>query len=125
MTVPGVPLADPSRYDAAYFRGRLKNDPKRLRSFRIEKEFLREHMDADTFLKGRVLDVGCSTGEFLESIGWDLGQAWGMEISDFARQKAQAAGISFDKDIFSEQDFFDLVVLRGTIQYLPSPFEYL
>ena len=72
-----------------------------------------------------MLDVGCSTGEFLETIGWDLSQAYGMEISEFAKQRAQKAGISFDKHLFSETDFFDLVVFRGTIQYLPSPFEYL
>ena len=48
-----------------------------------------------------------------------------MEIAEFAREQAKARGISFDRDIFSEADFFDLVIFRGTIQYIPSPFEYL
>jgi SAM-dependent methyltransferase len=58
-------------------------------------------------------------------MGWPMKNAWGMEISEFAKGEARRLGISFDKDVFSDRDFFDLVVLRGTIQYLPSPFEYL
>ena len=31
----------------------------------------------------------------------------------------------FDRDIFSESDFFDLVIIRGTIQHLDEPFLFL
>ena len=118
-------MAGAEKYDAAFFKTRQGNDALRAAAFLQEKRFLEERMDPAAFLKGRVLDVGCSTGEFLTTIGWDLSRAWGMEIAEFARQRAQAAGISFDKDAFSEKDFFDLVVFRGTIQYLPNPFEHL
>lgn len=40
-------------------------------------------------------DVGCSTGEFLEYINWD-GERYGMEISDYAKQKAEEKGIQFN-----------------------------
>jgi SAM-dependent methyltransferase len=118
-------MVDPSAYGSTYFAHRQKNDPVRLAAFAIERRLLEERLDPGVFLKGRVLDVGCSTGEFLETIGWDLSQAWGMEVSEYARQRAQSAGISFTKSIFDEENFFDLIVFRGTIQYLPNPFEYL
>ncbi len=113
------------KYDASYFRNRLGNDPLRAKTFAQEKRLLEERLGSGVFRSGTVLDIGCSTGEFLKALGWDLSRAYGMEVAEFAREKARASGISFEKDVFSERDFFDLVVLRGTIQYLPSPFEYL
>jgi SAM-dependent methyltransferase len=118
-------MAGAEKYDAGYFRTRQGNDALRVETFLQEKRFLEQRLAPAVFLKGRVVDVGCSTGEFLTTIGWDLSSAYGMEIADFARQRAAAAGISFEKDIFSEKDYFDLVVFRGTIQYLPNPFEHL
>jgi SAM-dependent methyltransferase len=118
-------MAAAEKYGADFFKTRQGNDPLRLEAFRREKAVLERHLAPETCRTGRVLDIGCSTGEFLQAIDWPLDQAWGMEISEFARERARALGISFDKDVFSDRDFFDLIVLRGTIQYLPSPFEYL
>jgi SAM-dependent methyltransferase len=118
-------MAAAEKYGADFFRTRQGNDPLRLEAFAREKRVLERHLTPETFRNGNVLDIGCSTGEFLRAIDWPMSHAWGMEISDFAKAQAKSSGISFDKDVFSETDFFDLVVLRGTIQYLPSPFEYL
>ena len=68
------------------------------------------------------MDVGCSTGEFLESINWNHDGRYGVEISEYAKEIAQARGIKFTKSL-DDIDFFDLIVFRGTIQYLLSPFE--
>jgi len=118
-------MAGAQKYDADYFQTRQGNDALRRETFLREKRLLERRLRPDVFLKGSVMDVGCSTGEFLTTIGWDLSKAFGMEIAEFARQRAKGAGISFDRDVFSEKDFFDLVVFRGTIQYLPNPFEHL
>ncbi|HEX2506691.1 MAG TPA: class I SAM-dependent methyltransferase [Miltoncostaeaceae bacterium] len=106
-------------YDEDYFETRLSNDPKRLAQFRWEGKLIRRYVAS-----GRAMDVGCSTGEFLQAIDWQ-GERYGMEISDYARVLAAENGVRFDRDIFSESDFFDLVIFRGTIQHLDEPFLFL
>ncbi len=106
-------------YKEDYFKMRLSNDPKRRAQFLSEGEFVRRYVS-----QGRVLDVGCSTGEFLTTIDWQ-GEKYGMEISPFARELAEVSGIKFTKDLFSEKDFFDLIVLRGTIQHLDETFRFV
>ena len=103
-------------YANDYFQERLNNDPKRLACFEQEKIFVYQYVN-----KGNILDVGCSTGEFLSAINWQ-GNKYGMEISNYAVDRAKKVGVSFDKDIFSEEDFFDLIIFRGTIQHLDQPF---
>lgn len=90
-----------------------------MKSFLQEKTFIQQFVE-----NGIICDVGCGTGEFLESINW-LGPRYGMEISDSAKDIAKGFQIDFEKNILTEKNFFDVVVLRGVIQHLPSPFEYL
>lgn len=108
-----------SHYDQSYFTHRMENDPKRLASFRSEKQFINQYITS-----GRLLDVGCSTGEFIASLNWK-GETYGMEVSEIAIDIAQKKGIQFDKDIFNVKDFFDLIIFRGTIQHIDTPFLYL
>ena len=107
-------------YDNAYFDKRKSNDKKRLISFEKEKILLKKFVS----FNGSVCDVGCSTGEFLQEIGWD-GPKFGMEVNLGAMELARSSGISFDKDILNTKDFFDLVIFRGTLQHLPDPFGYI
>ena len=116
-------MTDYEQFGKDYFRNRIGNDPVRLLSFLREKRYLVRFMGSEVFEKGKILDVGCSTGEFIEAIGWNRTGAYGMEISDFARTLAQDKGIRFDKTLFNTRDYFDVVVFRGTIQYLPNPFD--
>src|SRR5438034_1351273 len=98
-------------YPEAYFQRRRFNDARRLRQFELEGKFIRKYATDPS----RVLDVGCSNGEFLRTIRWQA-EMYGMEISDFARKMAEQNGIRFDKDLFNTEDFFDCVIFRGTIQ---------
>ena len=107
-------------YNKNYFKNRNFNDDKRIRAFLNEKQFISNHLD----LNGKVCDVGCSTGEFLETINWK-GARYGMEISDHAKEIAKQFGVDFTKDILTENAFFDAVIFRGTIQHLPMPFHYI
>jgi SAM-dependent methyltransferase len=106
-------------YGEDYFETRLSNDPKRVAQFLSEGKLIRRYIRS-----GRAMDIGCSTGEFLETIDWQ-DERFGMEISEYARNIAREAGVRFDRDIFSESDFFDLVIIRGTIQHLDEPFLFL
>ena len=105
-------------YKKSYFSDR-KNNSLRVNSFNLERKFINKYIS-----KGVLLDIGCSTGELLNTIQWE-GERYGMEISEYAIEKAIANGISFDKDINSEKDFFDIIIFRGTIQHLDQPFLYI
>lgn len=74
--------------------------------------------------KGRVLEVGCSTGlllSLLKGLGFDV---LGVEISPPAAQVAQARGIKviiqpFEQVKFSEK--FDVIIFNHTLEHLPDP----
>ena len=106
-------------YPDSYFEGRLFTDLKRIESFKQEFRFISKYIN-----QGKVLDIGCSSGEFLETIDW-RGLRYGMEVSDLAIREAMKRNISFDKDIFNSEDYFDLIIYRGTIQHIETPFLYL
>lgn len=107
-------------YRDDYFSARQRNDEKRLKSFLQEKEFMLRHMP----LTGAVCDVGCSTGEFLDTVEWS-GPRFGMEVNPAAIEVAKQSGFKFDKSILTEENFFDAVIFRGTIQHVPDPFLYI
>lgn len=79
---------------------------------------------------GRVLDVGCATGYFLEvaaAAGWDV---YGVELSDYA---AGLARRTFGDRVFSgtlEQagypdGYFDVITLSDLLEHVPDPRSFL
>jgi SAM-dependent methyltransferase len=118
-------MNDSELYDAKYFQNRFGNDRLRQASYKLEKSYIEQHLGRQVFSSGSMLDVGCGTGEFIEAIGWNMDTAFGMEVSEHARSSAEDRGIRFTPDLFNAEEFFDLVVFRGTIQHLPDPFEYI
>jgi len=107
------------RYDDSYFENRFGNDKKRQVQFLIDGDLIKKFKS-----KGTICDVGCSTGEFLKTINWQ-GKKYGMEINKKAIREAKKNGIDFDKNIFSETNFFDVIVFRGTIQHVDEPFRMI
>lgn len=107
-------------YDKEYYDKRNFQDKLRLKQFLFDKCFINKFVnDIQT-----VLDVGCSTGEFL--ITTDIGnQKYGMEISDYAIKIAKENNINFDKSLFTEKNFFDVIIFRGSIQHIKDPIMYL
>ena len=105
-------------FDNDYFEFRMENDPLRLTEFINDSIFVKKYVN-----KGVVCDVGCSTGEFSRKLDF-FNEIFGMEINEFAKEKASDV-VCFDKDIYNENDFFDAVIFRGTIQHVDKPFEML
>jgi SAM-dependent methyltransferase len=106
-------------YDNSYFIKRDGTDVKRQMTFLSEKEFISKYVSS-----GSIMDIGCSTGEFLEAIDWK-GPKFGMEISEHAIKIAKTKKISFEKSLLTEKSAFDLIVFRGTIQHIDEPFLYM
>jgi 2-polyprenyl-3-methyl-5-hydroxy-6-metoxy-1,4-benzoquinol methylase len=105
--------------NTAYFHKRNLNDELRLASFNSEKKLVMKYISS-----GNILDVGCSTGEMIEFYAWN-GNAYGMEIVEYAIQEAKKRNISFDKDLTNTNNFFDVIIFRGTIQHVNTPFLYI
>jgi len=112
------------QFGSDYFENRVGNDKLRQLSFDLERQYIEKMIGVENLQAANILDVGCSTGEFYEAMKWGYQNKYGMEISEFARSMAESKGIKFDKDI-SNDNFFDLIIFRGTIQYLKNPFEYI
>jgi SAM-dependent methyltransferase len=104
-------------YKSSYFKNRDNNDLNRQLSFENEKQFINRHAT----LNGTVLDIGCSTGEFLNYIDWK-GDRYGIEIAKFAADQAKKNGINIVEN-YSKKNSLDVIIYRGTIQHLDSPFK--
>src|SRR5688572_3545277 len=78
---------------------------------------------------GRVLDVGCHIGLFLEiaqQAGWE---AWGVEPSNWAAERARARGLNVIHGPLDEADLeresFDAVTMWDVIEHLNDPLSAL
>lgn len=114
------PQALDEQYDSSYFdlyrrrrEFRLKRGDKRLRKIELLKE------------PGRLLDVGCSLGYFVEAAtrrGW---QASGVEISPYAAEEARNLGLDVRTGILEGANYadgaFDCVTMWDVLEHVPDP----
>lgn len=88
-----------------------------------EKMYLQEFERIKEYINGvdknrTVLDIGCGRGEFL-SLFDKKWKKYGIEISDYATKIAKKQGIRVNEE--PKDNFFDLIIFRGTIQHIPDP----
>lgn len=104
-------------------------EESKIGMLRFQKIFtiLKKILSIKQFQKLRVLDVGCSTGEFLRFIQPFFKEIAGVDISDAAIKKAKAKGIEkvFQVDIEYqklpfENNNFDLVFCLEVLEHLFS-----
>lgn len=118
------PTSLDEQYDSSYFdlyrrrhAFRVKRGDNRLRRI----ELLRE--------PGRLLDVGCSLGYFVEAAsarGW---QASGVEISPYAAEEARDLGLDVKTGILEHAGYpdgaFDCVTMWDVLEHVPDPTKHM
>ena len=71
--------------------------------------------------KGKILDIGAGTGDFLicaKANGW---QITGMEPSEKAQKIAISKGVSFEKDMQSiKKQQFDVITMWHVLEHIPN-----
>lgn len=74
--------------------------------------------------RGRVLDIGASTGAMLDIFKEDRWKTWGVEPSKSA-EVAQSKGHKVIRDFFEKsklpRSYFDVVILNHTLEHMDNP----
>ncbi|PXV91847.1 methyltransferase family protein [Lachnotalea glycerini] len=92
----------------------------RVKMYQLEYDFINKFMkDSDN----SILDVGCSRGMFLDFFHNNNNVCYGIEIDEIAAAIAKKKYTVWTKDIcdLNIEQKFDLIIMRGTIQYFLDP----
>jgi len=113
-------------YNRDYFDGSRQADflaEKKLYLQRFQ-ERLREII-AIKRVKGKLLDIGCAVGYFLEVVRREGWQASGVEISSFAAKYAKESGFDIFTGTIEEANYpaysFDAATLWHTLEHMRDP----
>lgn len=109
-----------TRYDETYFSV-YRKDSNRVAMYRAERDQIEKLKPAG----GRILDVGCGLGGFLSEFDPQKWARFGVDVSDLAIREARSCGIKvndFSKAYDYPDRHFDVIVFRGSLQLIPTPF---
>lgn len=101
-------------YFSVYQSGSAEHQ-KRLAMYSQEHSRIRELVKT-----GKVLDVGCGVGDFLNMFEDSAWVKYGIDVSPYALQLASQKHIITTLPETCD-NFFDLIVFRGTLQHLDEP----
>jgi SAM-dependent methyltransferase len=114
------PLALTDQYDPAYF-----DLYRRRREFRLRRGAARLRRIELIQEPGRLLDVGCSLGYFVEAAnarGWD---ASGIDISPHAAKLGLDVRAGMLEDAGFEDGSFDCVTMWDVLEHVPDPTRHM
>jgi len=103
-----------SLYNSDYFLAYI-NDPLREEMYKQELRRLLKYKDG-----GKILDVGCGLGLFLDKLDNNKWEKYGVEISQEATAVCTKKGIQVGGYDYPD-NFFDVIVFRGSIQHIDTP----
>lgn len=115
-------MARDSTFNPQYFAS-YGNDPRRLQMYRAERDRIEALKPA-----GRILDVGCGIGAFLDEFSDSKWEKYGVDVSEHAIEASRAKAIrvrDVDTAYDYSENFFDVIVFRGSLQHLPWPFKVI
>jgi len=125
--IPDSQVKDKVIYSEAYFKQASRMTPKlieaRRTSYQLEVKALEKWIP-----KGRILDVGCGIGIFLDAFGphWER---HGCDVSSYALSEAEKRGVQVKHGEFEVLDYegqqFDVVYFRASLHHAYQPFEAL
>lgn len=109
-----------SQYDKNYFELYARRS-----KFRRRRMTRRLRCIETLIPQGRLLDIGCSLGYFLEVAqrsGWE---AFGTDISSFAAAECKLSGFDVKQgslaDAGFESGFFDCITMWDVLEHIPDP----
>ena len=97
---------------------------KRQIMYQLEFDYIAQFLDFSKLSK--VLDVGCAEGRFLDFFAQEGLDCYGVEVGEEAASIAESK-YKIYKGNLPQLDFtdkFDLIILRGVIQYFENPQDY-
>ena len=110
-----------------YYTNRYHNDFKRLKAYEQEREFILKNIKKKNFKHLSILDIGSGTGEMLDFFKVDKKKTLCLENSKYALSvlKKKSYKTINEKNILKNSYKFDLIILRGSIQYFLNPYTFL
>ena len=95
----------------------------RIPQYERDVSFIRKYAES-----GRLLDIGCGTGEFLDVAARNGFQAFGLEPSPKAYEiarKSHPVARGELKDVSFKENHFDVITLWSVLEHVPEPWDFL